>query len=275
MAKDHGFDGIVKVNTTHEVGHLQSWSIDDGVSLTKGSAMRQSWEDARAFARKWSGSGEAYFDAADLGENAMALGTQVTLHLYPGGDDQGKNVRSGTASMTSVTQSAPKDGWVTVTFGFEGEGELVSESGGDPNAHLMWAVLCEEVQNSGYYAIAELEFRLEAAGADISTPGAAIAGADRDAGKTADTAFDDDGVSYWQCRISDGANAWVGQQFGMPRRVLEIAITARTDSVNFDQTPRDFSVIYSDNGGVDWTVALQVVGEANWSSGEQRVYAVP
>lgn len=124
MAKTHGFDGILKIADTTAVGELQSWNVDVQAMTTAGYSMGQAWEDNEATVKKWSGSAEAYFDAGDAGQLLLSPGDRVELHFYPGGDQSGDVYRSGFAIVSGAPISGSKDGFVTVTFNFVGDGPL-------------------------------------------------------------------------------------------------------------------------------------------------------
>lgn len=124
MAKDHGFDGAVRVAGTDLIGEIQSWNLDTKANVTKGYSMGQAWEDAQSTVKSWSGSVECRFDAADAGQIQLEVGDEVALDFYPGGNTTGKHVKSGSAIITGTPLSVSKDAWVTVTFNFEGNGAL-------------------------------------------------------------------------------------------------------------------------------------------------------
>ncbi len=150
-----------------------------------------------------------------------------------------------------------------------------STSGGDGAlaSALFWAVKCNLSSNTGYIGVGELEMRLEADGADIATTALAYEGAHWSS-NVATRAFDGSSSTFWNARKSDQlADARIGQQFAVAKAIREIAITARVDANNYDQTPTDFEVIYSDDG-IEWTTLLAVSGESGWSSGESRTWLV-
>lgn len=126
MAKTHGHDGIIKVADTDAVGNLQSWNLDVKANVTRGYSMGDEWEDAKGTVKSWSGSCEAYFDPADAAQIQLDPGDEVALHFYPGGDASGATLRSGTVVVSGTPISANKDGWVSITFNFDGKGALAT-----------------------------------------------------------------------------------------------------------------------------------------------------
>lgn len=128
MSKIHGHDGVIRVGGTDTIGHLQSWNLDPQAQMTAGYSMGEEWESNRATVKRWSGSAEAYFDPADAGQISLEPGDVVTLDLYPGGDASGATYRSGTAVVSGTPISANKDGWVSITFNFVGDGALTTNT---------------------------------------------------------------------------------------------------------------------------------------------------
>lgn len=126
MAKIHGHGGIIKIADTDSIGHLQGWNLDPQAVTTEGYSMGDTWASNAATVKKWSGSCECYFDPADAGQIQLDPGDRVELHFYPGGDSSGDTFRSGFAVISGTPISATKDGWVSVTFNFVGDGALSS-----------------------------------------------------------------------------------------------------------------------------------------------------
>lgn len=127
MAKIHGHGGVVKADTD-TVGQLQSWNIDPQAQITPGYSMGEAWEDNEATVKRWSGSCECYFDPADAGQINLEPGDVVDLDFYPGGEGSGATYRSGSAVVSGTPISASKDGWVSITFNFNGKGALATST---------------------------------------------------------------------------------------------------------------------------------------------------
>ena len=126
MTKLHGFGGVLKVDNTDAVGELQSWNLDQQVANTEGYSMGEAWASNTGTVKKWSGSAESYFDPGDAGQVQLEAGDTVALHFYPGGESSGQPTRSGNVLITGNPLSANKDGWISVTFNFVGDGPLTA-----------------------------------------------------------------------------------------------------------------------------------------------------
>lgn len=125
MARHHGKNGSVTADAS-AVGQVQNWNLDVQAENSEAYAMGETWKDAEAFAKSWSGSIEAYYDPADAGQAALAVGDTVALALYSEGAASGDTYRSGNAIITSAPISTAKDGWVSITFNFMGKGALTT-----------------------------------------------------------------------------------------------------------------------------------------------------
>jgi len=125
MAKKHGQTGSMTFGG-EVVGHLQSWNLDVQAAILEGYSMGEGWADNETGIKRWTGSCEVYFDAADAGQISAAVGEVVAIQLYPGGDETGEEYFSGSAIITGVPVSGTKDGWVTKTINFGGKGPLAT-----------------------------------------------------------------------------------------------------------------------------------------------------
>lgn len=159
---------------------------------------------------------------------------------------------------------------------------ILAASGGaqEPaqSGHRYWRVFDLDGQNTGYFAIAELEMMEEAGGSNLTSTAFTIEGGER-SGFEAVNAFDgivagNNAWGYDRTSSPEGFEPWVGQDFGdgNAKEIVEIAISAR-DDVFANQTPKDFDVQYSDDG-TNWVTALSVVGEPNWGQAERRTFSI-
>lgn len=123
MAKIHGQGGSMTF-AGEAVAHLQGWNLDVQAAVLEGYSMGDEWADNETGIKRWTGSCEVYFDAADAGQVAADVGEVVAIQLYPGGAATGQPYYSGNAIITGVPLSGTKDGWVSKTINFAGKGPL-------------------------------------------------------------------------------------------------------------------------------------------------------
>lgn len=125
MSTTAGNDGVVKVGA-NAVAEITSWNIDETADVLEDTAMGDEWKSHKSGGIKsWSGNIEAHWDATDAtGQEAMTIGSEVALMMYPGGDGSGNKELSGNAIIQSISISVPKDGLVSASFTVTGNGAL-------------------------------------------------------------------------------------------------------------------------------------------------------
>lgn len=122
MAFERGIDGEARFGAD-VIAHLQSWNLDETADTVEGWSMGDQYSESFPTIRRWSGSFECYLDSADP-TAAIEINDEAELRLYPGGDQTGKFYYTGTARISSVPKSGPKDGIVMLTLNFVGVGAL-------------------------------------------------------------------------------------------------------------------------------------------------------
>jgi hypothetical protein len=124
MATVDGNDGVVKVGS-NTVAEVTDFSITETVQTKDDTAMGDPWMTKKPGFKSWSGSLTCHWDDTDTtGQGAMTAGSEVTLNLYPEGDTTGDYQLTGSAIITSVGVTNNKDGIVSRSFSFEGNGAL-------------------------------------------------------------------------------------------------------------------------------------------------------
>lgn len=124
MATVHGKAGVVR-NGANPVAEVTEFTIETSVSIADDTVMTDTWETHQIGIKKWSGSLTCFWDESDTnGQVALDEGASVTLNLYPDGTTTGKKYVTGTVTIESTTTSAAKDGIVTRSFNFTGNGAM-------------------------------------------------------------------------------------------------------------------------------------------------------
>lgn len=139
------------------------------------------------------------------------------------------------------------------------------------SGHLYWRIAVTAVTSGSNPNVNELEFRLTSGGADQTSGGTAIESAHLSSFVPA-RAFDNNSTTCW---VAAGASPWwIGYQFASPVSIHEIALTAYVtgDGGTSAQSPKDFTIDYSDNGS-SWTTASTVTGQVSWTSAQQRLFS--
>lgn len=121
-----GRDGVVKVGTQN-LGHVQSWNVDESADEVRGWGMGDSYDTGFATIARWSGSVEVYLDATDPSDT-VAIRDEVAVEFYPGGEASGNTYLSGTAEVLSLARSSSKDGIPMLTINLTGRGALTKST---------------------------------------------------------------------------------------------------------------------------------------------------
>ena len=124
MANHTGQAGTVKL-CTNAVGSVSGFSLDTTGDVIENSNLGSTARQYLAGRTSWSASVEAHFDETDTnGQQALTVGSSVTLNLYPEGADSGDNYWSGTALVTGESHSVTLDDTIKSSFTAQGTGVL-------------------------------------------------------------------------------------------------------------------------------------------------------
>ena len=134
MATYTGKDGEVKItgagasDTEQVVAEVRDFSVEQTAEVVSSTVMGDSWVSNKATLRSFTASINCFFKwasgAADVGQVEFAVGDEVTLALYPTGDSSNQQELTGSAIVTSVSQSQSFDGLVELAFSCTGTGAL-------------------------------------------------------------------------------------------------------------------------------------------------------
>ena len=118
-----GSEGTIKVGTD-TVGELRSYSLETTADTIESSNMGTTARTYKAGLTAWSGTASLFWDELDAGQTALALGTEITIKVYPEGATAGDKYYTGTAIVTAKSVSASFDGLVESEISFQGTGAL-------------------------------------------------------------------------------------------------------------------------------------------------------
>ena len=169
----------------------------------------------------------------------------------------------------SVTNSSA---WGANEYRFFPDTTVPANYTGSPwGAHAFWRLDMLASVYGSYYSLAELEFRAVPGGADQANGGTATASSVY-SGTIPDYGFDNNTTTLYHTNGS--GHQWLSYQFPQPVNVGQISILARSDNAQ-SQTPRQFSLRWSDSSGGPWRTVFYKPNEINWGLGEQRTYTDP
>lgn len=124
-------------------------------------------------------------------------------------------------------------------------------------------------------SLGELQFRATVGGASLCTGGTASSSSDFDTSHAAAKAFDGTSSTIWSSVVG-GVPAWLEYAMATASVVNQVVIAARDDTTStFGQTPKDFTVQSSTDGGTTWNDEWSVTGQTGWTIGEIRTFNRP
>ena len=119
-----GKDGVVKVGSD-AVGSIRSFSVDYNSDTAETTKMGDAARTYTSTLKSWSASIDAiWLEDTDAGQQALNPGDEVTLNLFPEGDQASDTYYTGTCIVTGVSVSTSYDDIVMVSFTAQGDGDL-------------------------------------------------------------------------------------------------------------------------------------------------------
>ena len=140
-------------------------------------------------------------------------------------------------------------------------------------AHRYWRIQAKAIQSGATnFALAEIQMRVTAGGADQTAPGGAVLSSSDFAGLPKANAVDDNAATHWATLTNQQIDGWIGYDFGSAIQLLEVVLTARNDT-SFGQAASIFHVAGSDDA-ITWTDYKRHTA-ATWTTGSSQTFAVP
>lgn len=123
MATFSGSEGVVKVGA-NIIGEIRSYSIEQSMDTLEDTSMGDTNRTYKASLKTFTGSCDVLFDDTDTGQQAMQVGSEVTMSFQMEGNTVGDHKLSGTVLITGRSISASYDGLVEASLSFQGTGAL-------------------------------------------------------------------------------------------------------------------------------------------------------
>ena len=122
MATHVGTSGVVKVGA-NAVAEVTGFTIDETNDTVEDTSLTDTAKSYKALRKDATGTIECHWDETDTnGQTALAVGSEVTLNLYPEGADSGDTYYTGTAIVTGVSQAITLDGIISRTINVQFSG---------------------------------------------------------------------------------------------------------------------------------------------------------
>ena len=124
MANHKGSEGVVHVGTT-AIAELRGWELTHENEPIDDTVLADADRTFQSGVNNWSGSATAFWDETDTsGQEALDVGSAVTLKFYPEGSSSSDTYYTGTGIVQSVTRRAASQSMVEAEFRFRGSGAL-------------------------------------------------------------------------------------------------------------------------------------------------------
>jgi predicted secreted protein len=126
MATHAGSEGTVK-SGSNAIAEVRSFSLEETADTIEDTTMGDASRTYLTGLKTFSGSVDVFWDETDTdGQVSFAVGSSVTLAVYPEGDTAGDTYYSGTAIVTGRTITSSFDGMVEASFTLQGTGALTA-----------------------------------------------------------------------------------------------------------------------------------------------------
>lgn len=113
MATTRGCFGKVKSGATPDlVGEVRNWSSNESAERIDASVIGTCQKKFVAGAVETTVDLQCWWDPADTGQGNFAIGQEVAVELYPGGDASSAVYYSGTMMIDSIQRTGGVDGIV-------------------------------------------------------------------------------------------------------------------------------------------------------------------
>ncbi|MEK9751745.1 MAG: hypothetical protein VW338_00840 [Rhodospirillaceae bacterium] len=124
MATHLGNEGAVYVGA-NQVAEVSEFQVTETAQAVDDSAIGDEWDTALVGSKAWRGSMTCHWDETDTnGQEALSVGAQVTLNLYPEGSAGGDVKLTGAVIVTEVGLASRRNGVISRSISFQGNGAL-------------------------------------------------------------------------------------------------------------------------------------------------------
>ena len=122
MATHVGTSGVVKVGT-NAVAEVVGFNLDETNDTVEDTSLTDTAKSYLVLRKDATGTIECHWDETDTnGQEALDVGSSVTLNLYPEGADAGDAYYTGTALVTGASVAVTMDGVISRTFNVQFSG---------------------------------------------------------------------------------------------------------------------------------------------------------
>ena len=124
MATFRGNSGVVKIGA-NTVAEVRSFGVTETMDTVDDTGMGDSYRSFKTGHGSWTATVECMWDDTDTNcQEAMSIGSSVTLNLYPEGAGAGADQIQGTAIVTEIGVAVASEDLVTRSFSLQGSGGI-------------------------------------------------------------------------------------------------------------------------------------------------------
>ena len=128
MATHTGSEGTVKVGA-NSIAEIRSFSIEETAETLEDTTMGQTARTYKSSLTSFTATIDALWSEDDTdGQDALAIGAEVTFGVYPEGDTTGDVFLSGVGIVNSKPINSSYDGLVETSFSLQGTGVLTKST---------------------------------------------------------------------------------------------------------------------------------------------------
>jgi|TARA_B100002019_G_scaffold284769_1_gene292879 hypothetical protein len=128
MATHVGTAGVVKVGA-NAIAEVVGFNIDETNDTVEDTSLTDTAKSYIALRKDATGTIECHWDETDTnGQEALDVGSSVTLNLYPEGADSGDAYYTGTALVTGASVAVTMEGTISRTFNVQFSGGVTHTS---------------------------------------------------------------------------------------------------------------------------------------------------
>ncbi|MCK5132699.1 MAG: hypothetical protein KAR40_11175 [Candidatus Sabulitectum sp.] len=111
------------------VAEILGWELSEGTNVADDTVLGDASASHKAGTKNWTATVNGYYDKTDTtGQGAMVNGASVIVHLRDEGAGAGNIDRTGTATVTGLTESVSNDAIVPISFTLTGNGDLARDT---------------------------------------------------------------------------------------------------------------------------------------------------
>ncbi|AFU88415.1 putative tail protein [Caulobacter phage CcrSwift] len=143
-------------------------------------------------------------------------------------------------------------------------------------AHQGWRVIVTESQTDTFATLAELKF-YDRSGTLVPTTGGKVYDTNSHGTYPASQAFDGNTATYWSSlqQTSTDLPGGPGYIFASGVDVGSFKITTTGSDFNTTNSPKNFSLQYTDDDGASWKTYAVYTNQTGWGVSEERTFTVP